>query len=80
MSSLERIKKEFKDINRNPITNYNITVDLGKEGDYTKWRITLLGPKDSSYKGGLFNLIAYFPDDYPTKPPEVCFLTPIYQM
>ena len=80
MSGLERISKEFKDINRNPIANCGVTVGLFNDDDVTKWRVSLLGPKDTSYKGGLFYLSINFPEDYPEKPPEVCFITPIYHV
>ena len=75
-----RILEEFKDINRNPISNCGVTVGLLDDSDPTKWRISLLGPKDTSYKGGLFYLSVEFPPDYPQKAPEVCFLTPIYHV
>ena len=75
-----RILEEFKDINRNPISNCGVTVGLLNENDPTKWRISLLGPKDTSYKGGLFYLSIDFPPNYPDKAPEVCFLTPIYHV
>ena len=77
---MDRIIEEYKDINRNPISNCGVTIGLMNESDYTKWRVTLLGPKDSSYKGGLFILSINFPNDYPNKAPEVCFLTPIYHV
>ena len=80
MSGLDRISKEFKDINRNPIANCGVTVGLFDENDVTKWRVSLLGPKDTSYRGGLFYLSINFPNDYPVKPPEVCFITPIYHV
>ena len=80
MSSLDRIAKEYKDINRNPIANCGVTVGLFDESDLTKWRVSLLGPKDTSYKNGLFILSITFPKDYPQKAPEVCFLTPIYHV
>ena len=50
------------------------------ENDYTEWKVSLLGPKDTSYKNGLFFLSIKFPNDYPNKAPEVCFLTPIYHV
>ena len=78
--SLERIIEEFKDINRNPISNCGVTVGLVNDYDYTEWKVTLLGPKDTSYKSGLFFLSIKFPNDYPNKAPEVCFLTPIYHV
>ena len=78
--SLERIIEEFKDINRNPISNCGVTVGLLNENDYSEWKVSLLGPKDTSYRNGLFFLSIKFPNDYPNKAPEVCFLTPIYHV
>ena len=80
MNYLERVAEEFKDLNRNPIANCGVTVGLENQGDYSKWQVSLLGPKDSSYKGGLFYLSINFPNNYPQKQPEVCFLTPIYHV
>ena len=80
MYCVDRITKEYKDINRNPIADCGVTVGLENEGNMMKWRASLRGPSDSSYKGGLFFLSIEFPYDYPQKPPEVCFLTPIYHV
>ena len=77
---MERIISEYKDINNNPIINIGLTVGLLEENDYRKWRVTLTGPKDSLYKGGLFFINIEFPDDYPLKPPEIYFKTPIYHL
>ena len=77
--SLERVIEEFKDINMNPISN-KVTVVLLNENDYSEWKVSLLGPTDTSYKNGLFFLSIKFPNDYPNKAPEVCFLTPIYHV
>ena len=77
---MERIISEYKDINQNPIINIGTTVGLLEENDYRKWRVTLTGPKDSLYKGGLFFINIEFPDDYPLKPPEIYFKTPIYHL
>ena len=62
---MERIIEEFKDLNRNHISNCGFTVGLKNENDYRIWKLSLLGPKDTSYKGGLFFLNAEFPEDYP---------------
>ncbi len=80
MSGLDRINKEYKDMNRNPIANCGVTVGLYDEGNPRKWRVSLRGPNDTSYKGGLFYLSIEFPEDYPMKQPEVCFVTPIYHV
>ena len=75
-----RILEEFKDISRNPISNCGATLGLINENDPTRWLVSLCGARDTSYKGGLFYLSVHFPQDYPNKPPEICFLTPIYHI
>ncbi len=77
---LDRVIEEFKDISKNPISNCPINVGLKNENDFREWKVTLSGPKDTSYGGGLFFLSIKFPDNYPEKEPEVCFLTPIYHL
>ena len=76
----KRNVEEYKELNGNPITNCGVTVGLVNEDCYDDWRITLVAPKDTSYKGGLFFLNIHFPEDYPQTAPEVYFLTPIYHV
>ena len=76
----QRVYEEYHEFNQNPISNCGITVGLLNEGIYTDWKITITAPKDTPYKGGLFILNAHFPPDYPSKPPEVYFITPVYHV
>ena len=78
--SEERIYEEYNDLSNNPLSNCGITVGLLNENSYRDWRVAMLGPKDTSYKGGIFFLNVHFPDNYPNEPPEVCFITPIYHL
>ena len=80
MSSLELLKKEFDKLKDNAIVNLGITVGLSEKDNYYKWKATLLGPKDSSYKGGLFYIEIIFPEEFPNKSPKIIFLTPIYHL
>ena len=74
-----RIREEYEDLKENPILNCGVYVFLLNQNIY-EWIFTLLGPKDTSYNGGVFLLKATFPRNYPKKAPEICFLTPIYHL
>ena len=39
-----------------------------------------MAPRDSLYKGGYFKLDVFFPNGYPSVPPEICFVNPIYHI
>jgi len=80
IKAMRKIRDEYKDINSNPISNIGVSVGLPNEDNIFEWQCTLIGPKDTSYAGGLFILSVKFPDNYPNKAPEVCFKTPIYHV
>ena len=80
MQALQRIKKELEQLERCPNPNIGLTVGCDEQNNLFKWRATLKGPKDTSYKGGLFILIINFPLDYPNHAPEIVFKTPIYHL
>ena len=79
LEALKRLRQEYKDIIKNPIANVPITIGYDEDDIFT-WKITLLGPKDTPYKGGLFFLKIVFPADYPCGRPDIIFLTPIYYL
>ena len=78
--SLERIIKEYYELNKNPIINCGITIGLVNDGSFKDWRVSMQGPKDSPYRSGIFVLNVSFPDNYPNEPPEIYFITPIYHL
>jgi len=51
----------------------------GPEGDNLMvWKATIIGPSPSPFEGGIFNLTIKFPSNYPFRPPEIKFDTPVY--
>ena len=80
LNAMKRLRQEFDDLRKNPIANIGVSIGLEDEDNIFDWKYTLMGPKDTPYSGGLFNLTIHFPDDYPKNPPEVCFRTPIYHV
>lgn len=43
-----------------------------------KWEAVIFGPEQTAWEGGFFELELAFSQDYPAKPPEVKFTTPIF--
>ena len=78
--SLNLIQNEFCDLQQNPIASLGIVVGMPDPNNPYLWQCTMLGPLDTSFAGGLFYLKIIFPIDYPSKAPEVLFVTPIYHV
>lgn len=46
--------------------------------DIMKWTAIMFGPEDTIWEGGTFQLEVTFSEEFPTKPPHVRFLTPMF--
>ena len=68
------------EFNSNPGPNLGFTVGLQNDDDIFNWRINVLGPRNTPYEIGIFNILIHFPDNYPNSHPKVCFKTPIYHL
>ena len=77
---LSRIKQEFQDLMNDPIAAIGTTVGMPDKNNPYEWRCTMMGPSDTSFRGGLFYLKIIFPKNYPNERPEVLFITPIYHV
>ena len=80
IKAMLEVKKEFDEIQKNPITNIGVTVGLIDPRNIMEWKCSMLGPDDTPFAGGLFFLKIKFPDNYPETAPEVSFLTPTYHL
>jgi ubiquitin-conjugating enzyme E2 D/E len=75
MASIQRLKRELEMIQKSPPINCSAGI---VDDNIFHWKATLIGPSDSPYEGGVFELDIQFPEKYPFKPPKVKFITRIY--
>lgn len=76
-SSINRLLRDVKNIIQNPLTENGIYY-IHDDSDLLKGYALIIGPEDTPYFGGIFELDVKFTDEYPFKPPKVYFKTPIY--
>ena len=79
LTTMKYLKNEYDKLQNDPILSLGCTVGL-VNNDIFHWKITLLGPVDTPYAGGLFILTADFTEKYPNEKPEVRFVNQIYHL
>ena len=63
--TLTRLTKEFQLCTQdNDLIQIGCNFGLDNNNIYT-WRVTMVGPVNTPYEGGLFTLSIVFPNDYP---------------
>lgn len=68
LNDLKMIKKDFdKNIYAEPLPD-----------DLYLWNAVIIGQNDTIWEGGCFKLVIKFTNDYPTSPPTVKFVTPMF--
>ena len=82
LEAMKYIKNEFNKLQNDPILSLGCTVGLNEKynKDIFHWKITLIGPIDTPYAGGMFFLTADFSENYPKVKPEVRFVNKIYHL
>lgn len=66
---------QFSDLRSNPPEGIGVGL---KNFNINTWSAFIFGPKDSPYYGGQFIIDIDFPENYPTNPPVLKMITPIY--
>ena len=67
--------QEHASLETEPMENCTITVS---EDDIHNWKCQMVGPANTPYAGGIFQIKIEFPAQYPFKPPVLTFDTKIY--
>ena len=49
-----------------------------EEGNLLRWTAFIEGPEGTAWEGGLFEMVLEFSQEYPTKPPQIRFLTKMF--
>ena len=80
MKSSTLIEEHFKSVSRELTGILGLSFGLIEEDNICEWKFTMIGPCDTPYKGGLFNLKIKFPKDFPLNAPSINFVTPIYHV
>ncbi|CBY09841.1 unnamed protein product [Oikopleura dioica] len=75
MALPRRIIKETQKLQAEPVSGINAIPD---ESNARYFKIVVVGPQDSPYENGNFNLELFLPEEYPMAPPKVRFMTKIY--
>ena len=72
---LQRLGREQIEMENNPVEGINASPI---DGDLTRWECVIIGPSDTPYADGVFELTLNIPEEYPLKPPEVKYKTKVF--
>jgi len=77
MSFTRRLTIHFNEIQKNPPPLCYAEPEDPSQS-MIHWIGWIDGPEDTPYAGGRFHLTIDFPVEFPFKPPEIRFITPVY--
>ena len=80
LQTMKYVKSEFNALQSDPILSLGCTVGLPDPNNILHWKLSLVGPQDTPYAGGMFFLTVDFPIGYPKIKPEVRFVNKIYHL
>ena len=71
--SLIRLKKDFEDLDENPMSEIGCQVWLKDDDNYYEWEGMMQGPKNSPYSGAILYFTISFPKEFPNEGPDFKF-------
>lgn len=70
---LVRLKKEFEDLEENPMSEIGCQIWLTDEDNYYEWKGFMQGPTNTPYTGAILYFTISFQSDFPNSPPNFRF-------
>lgn len=70
-----RIYKEYEELQKAGETELGVKMI---DDNIYKWHAFIKGPAGTPYEGAIFKFDIGFPNDYPLKPPQLKFTTPVW--
>lgn len=71
-----RLMSDFKAIQADPPSG--VSASPVSEDNLFTWNATIIGPDESPWEGGIYQVRLQFPDQYPEKAPRVRFITEMF--
>lgn len=71
-----RLRKDYRQLQKEPENGCSAAPIA--EDHMLIWRASVIGPDESPFEGGVFQLRMVFGEDYPLKPPKVKFVTEVF--
>jgi ubiquitin-conjugating enzyme E2 A len=72
--TINRLNKELTKLNNDTIEG----IIINEPTSLFEWNVQILGPKDTPFEEGIFDIKIIFDNTYPIKPPSVKFLSKIF--
>lgn len=69
-SCVTHLRKQLKSLTEKPVAGFSVEVI---DDDLSRWRVWLLGPKNTPYQDGIFRARLEFPPEFPFQPPLMTF-------
>ena len=77
MTLARRLEHHFRELEENPAP-FCHAEPKDRQGNLSHWTGHIDGPDETPFAGGRFQLTIDFPSNYPFRPPQIRFVTPVF--